>query len=139
MPTIGSQRGFKVEVQHRPVFIHHSDFAGLSGFGREGPLEEVVESRTVGLDELQVEPPSQQPPTRNAQQIGARKIHPADGAVAAEIKIADRRKIVEVGEALQSGFVFGLAPAQFLVLYLQLELVDFQFMAEAAPFDFALR
>ena len=68
----------------------------------------------------------QQRPAVEAQQAGGGQIGLVDDALGVEGQVADRREVVEPGEAVARVFQFQLDAAQFLVLDFQFRLMHLQ-------------
>lgn len=67
----------------------------------------------------------------HTQQDCASQIGALDNAITPQGKVAHRGKIIQVGELIECRFQLRPGLLQFLVLYLQLDLMHFQFMHKA--------
>jgi len=87
-----------------------------------------MEDRTGILGNKKPEATVHQPRAIHAEQLRAGQVRLSDRPVPIQAKIARRRKIVEVGVTFQR--LLPLCPRllELLVLYLQLELVNLQFL-----------
>jgi len=138
-PAVGREPGFDLDVQPRLVLPQQPDLLGLPGLGCKDSLEEVVESRSIRPGEQLLETPPRQLGAPEANEACASQVHQANGAIGGEVEIADRREVEKVGVALYPGFALSPARLKFLVLHLQFDLMDLQFVLEPPLIGLGLR
>ena len=108
---------------------------GIFRGARQGYIEKSVECRPGFRRNKQPKPPVHQAGALLAEQRRAGVVDLLDDAVGGERKITRGRKVVEIGVAFQTLFKLGARLQQGLILQLQLDLVDLEFVDEPQSLD----
>ena len=109
-----------------------SKLAGLSGFVRKHLFEEGLKSRAGGLGHEDLEPSLQQFAAFNPNQFRADEIHQADRAISLEMEITDGGEIEQISVEFQRILEVQPCSLEFFILEFQLDLMDLQFLLQAA-------
>ena len=133
LPVLRS-RGRELHVLRPLAFIPEGELAYFLRLERECFFQEGLETTPVRLANEIPKPPARQPGAFRPQHARPGQVQLADRPVAAKGHVAHRGKIVELGVALQPRFHLRPRPAQLLILHLQFDLVDLQFVQEAQFF-----
>ena len=110
----------------------------MPALARKDLLQEVIEAGAMFGGDQQAKAPAQQPGALGSDQARSREVHQLDGAVGREGVIADRREIIEIRIFLQALVDRGLGLLEFLILQLQLDLVNLQLVEDSLGVGFGL-
>ena len=123
-------RGRELHVERPLAFLPERHLAHLFRLARKYFFQEGLEPGPIRLVDENPKTPTRQPGTIHPQQARAGQINLMDRPVAAKGHVAHGGKIVELRVALKPRLHLRPRLAQLLVLHLQLDLVDLQFVEE---------
>ena len=129
-PAALRNRGRELHIEQPLAFLPERHLAHLFCLARKYFFQEGLEPGPIRLDDETPETPTPQPRTIHPQQARAGQINLMDRPVTSEGHVAHGGKIVELRVALQPRLHLRPRLAQLLVLHLQLDLVDLQFVEE---------
>ena len=136
-PALGNH-GLDVNKERSCLRFQECHLAEFPVLSRKSLCEEGVEDGLVRLGNQNPKAPVQELGALDAKEAGAGEIDGKDGSVSGKVEVARRGEVVEVGVLDQERLRPGARPLEFLVLHLQLDLVDFQFVDEPRRFQCCL-
>ena len=138
-PAVLSRRkcnGLHLHFERRAAFYRERHVAALPNLALKYLLEKSAESRPAGCGDEMSEASVDQCGSSDPQQTGPRQVRLANDPFAVKGQVTHRREIVKVGVFLQQRLRRFPGFAEFLVLHLQFDLVDLQFVNEALRVGF---
>jgi hypothetical protein len=130
-PAVLSRRkcnGLHLHFERRAAFYRERHVAALPNLALKYLLEKSAESRPAGCGDEMSEASVDQCGSSDPQQTGPRQVRLANDPFAVKGQVTHRREIVKVGVFLQQRLRRFPGFAEFLVLHLQFDLVDLQFV-----------
>jgi hypothetical protein len=123
-----------VHGSRRLVFSHQRRLKGLVGLGGKDLLDEGIEGGSIGARNEGREALAQQTGALEAEQARAGEVRLGNHAITLQREVGHGGEVVDVGVAGYRRFHLGPRVPQFLVLQLQFDLVDLQFVQEPLRF-----
>ena len=137
--------GREMHPDRSHVDLQQAQLAGLRVAADQQPLARLIKNVLVRRQDEAGNRPLDQRAAAHSEQVGGAEIDLPDHSRLAEGEIADRSQLVQVEVARAAGAQFRLRPPQLLVLQLQLDLMDPEFMQhllhllERKPRELSLR